>query len=663
MSSIFPNQPANSEFERISKELNKAQAELEDITLDYEDAETAFSVYEAEIKKAELALRKARESSYAAQEKKQGLLYNKNLVSGRVRDLKNQLYAAQREYIKREEWEKRSSKIDELARMFPWFPHIKKHQFEAAKEIVVTGGRTVVGDKRGLGKSLTALATADLLGGKRIVIISKGEILRNFENEIHKWYKDYPEKRPMLSIVSESKQMRDMIVDNVFPNAERFFLLINFEAWWRDKSLVQRVAKLQPDTIIIDEAHHAKEIEKNNFRGVTTIIYNKNKCPECGHNKITLFDAPVHWICEECRYVDTEDKFMSVKNVIPMTGSPIMNRPEEFFALLHMIDKVNFPSKKDFLYRYCQRVNYTNLMGRSATRWDFLPGGSSRLLESIGPQFIQRDRKSAGVEIPDQEIQYHILEFDKEKYPRQWQAYRELQMYMGGLFDKEGNGFVVARQPSTLITRYRQVISWPMGIKIEQEDEDGNKHVVFQCDVSESVKLDKAVELASELVGEGERVVIFSKFTAVLEELKRRFHDTMDTDEKIRAAIYYGNTSIHERDHIKRDFDISTYDPENYDYDVVLCQYQSAGEGLNFNSATQMIFIEREWNPEKEGQATGRIQRMGQDRETTVHVLELDNTIDVKIAKLLASKKDLVGDFESNAELVRQLIISEYRDS
>jgi SNF2 family DNA or RNA helicase len=646
--------PDEIALELVQEKNKKENLELE---LDFIDDEAEpideeLAAYEAQIKEIQEKAREARTKKFKLQEKKNSLKYNLSLTGSNISNLQNALHKAQMELLKVDEMNKREQELDEYALTQHWFSAIKTHQFEAAKQMTVIGGRAILADKRGLGKSLTALATADLLKAQKIVVISKGEILRNFAHEVKKWA---PNRR-MLSIVSENKSYRDTVLEHVFPIADQWILLVNFESWWRDKALITKIVKLQPDTVIVDEAHNAKEIEKNNFRGLQSLIYAKNKCPKCESSEIVLLHGPDTWQCTNCYHKGYETEFYSVKNSIQMTGSPIMNKPEDFYPLLYLIDRKQFPSKKKFLYDYCAQEEYTNLMGKTAVRWTFRYGGSSKLLNSIGPQFIQRDRKTAGVEIPDQEIQYHNLEFDREKYPRQWKAYRDLVAYTGALFDKDDKGYIVATQASSLITRWRQVISWPMGIKIESKDQEGNRQLVFQCDVDESVKIDRAFDLANEFVREGERVVIFSKFTAPLEELKRRFDATLGTDEKLRAAIYYGKTPINEREHIKQDFDASTYVAEDYDYDIVLCQYQAAGEGLNFNTATQMIFIEREWNPEKEGQATGRIQRMGQTKETTVHVLQLEKTIDTQIEALLADKGKLVGDFENNAELIRQIL-------
>ena len=162
-----------TEVEKIARELVKVKADLEDINYEIEDASTDTSIYDAIIEEAQKKLREARQAKMAEENKVAGLKYNQNLLKTKVKDLENKLHKAERERMKNEEIIKHSAEIDKLAQMFPWFPYIKKHQFEAAKQIAVTGGRTVLGDKRGLGKSLTSLATVDLLGAKKVVIISK----------------------------------------------------------------------------------------------------------------------------------------------------------------------------------------------------------------------------------------------------------------------------------------------------------------------------------------------------------------------------------------------------------------------------------------------------------------------------------------------------------
>jgi hypothetical protein len=44
----------------------------------------------------------------------------------------------------------------------------------------------------------------------------------------------------------------------------------------------------------------------------------------------------------------------SIKNVIPMTGTPILNRPQELFPLLHLILPEIFVTERQYLNMYCR---------------------------------------------------------------------------------------------------------------------------------------------------------------------------------------------------------------------------------------------------------------------------------------------------------------------
>jgi SNF2 family DNA or RNA helicase len=88
----------------------------------------------------------------------------------------------------------------------------------------------------------------------------------------------------------------------------------------------------------------------------------------------------------------------------------------------------------------------------------------------------------------------------------------------------------------------------------------------------------------------------------------------------------------------------------------VLANYKSGGVGLNFTGATQMVMLDQEWNAGKEDQAKNRVDRMGQTEETTVHMLNIDGTIDTWLNNLVDSKRDMVEGFESTATLAQSML-------
>ncbi len=100
--------------------------------------------------------------------------------------------------------------------------------------------------------------------------------------------------------------------------------------------------------------------------------------------------------------------------------------------------------------------------------------------------------------------------------------------------------------------------------------------------------------------------------------------------------------------------------------EVLVLSLKAGGTGLNLTTATHVIHYDRWWNPAVEDQATDRAYRIGQDRPVTVHRLVTEGTVEDKVARLLAQKRELADkvigtgegwignlDDEDLAELVR----------
>jgi SNF2 family DNA or RNA helicase len=151
----------------------------------------------------------------------------------------------------------------------------------------------------------------------------------------------------------------------------------------------------------------------------------------------------------------------------------------------------------------------------------------------------------------------------------------------------------------------------------------------------------------------GDRVVVFSQFKGPLIELEERLNRA-----GISAVRFDGDTPEKRKEEVRFDFDRSRCNAEGYEkkWQVVLANYKTGGVGLNFTDATQMVILDSEWNGGKEDQAFGRIDRMGQTEETTVHMLNIDGTIDSWMRDLVTSKREMVEGFETTADLAQALL-------
>lgn len=347
--------------------------------------------------------------------------------------------------------------------------------------------------------------------------------------------------------------------------------------------------------------------------------------------------------CRDCDHVE-EDFFgsNSAKNVLMMTGSPILNRPQDLWAQLNLIDPVNYASERHFLQAYCRQDWYTK-------KWSFNPGGLERLVKQISAKFVKRDRETAGITVPPQTLINHDLTLDPAEYPEQFEVLQALNKHAAILL---GDGKAVSiLYLIALITRKRQAIVYPEGIELK--DQDGQ--VVYKVDCHESIKLDRLIKEGTDepegLIPDlnGERMVVFSQFKQPLKELERRLKKA-----GYSVGRYDGDTPEAMRQELQLDFDRKTMG-EKPKYQIMLANYRAGGVGLNFTGATQVIILDREWSPGKEGQALGRVDRIGQTEETTVHVIRVKQSIDIWLDGLIAQKKEMIDGFDSEIDLADSL--------
>lgn len=496
--------------------------------------------------------------------------------------------------------------------------------------------RALLGDKRGLGKTLTSIIYMDLLEVSKAIIICPGDTIDNFIREINLWS---PHRSP-IKIAGMSKAMRDNVLP-VLRDASQFVILVNYEAWRKDKQLVQDLIALKATTVIWDEAHVIKERDSLASKGVRDIVLGLNECPKCEVEEPIVERIKLSWQAQcACGYRAHILEFCSVKNVLPMTGTPILNKPQELYPQLELIDPEGFPSEKKYKEDYCRQLG--------PNRWGWGYGGEKKVAARMGHRYIARTPETAGVIIPPQTVVEHVISkmTMQENYPKQWKAYLEARDIGQIMLDPDRGIAISIPAIITVLLRLRQVLAWPADIELKWTNPDNPEiEEKAHLDAKESAKVDIAEQLIRDIVEEGDRVIVFSQFKGPLHELHRRLDGL--------SALYDGSVSRNVRNEIELDFDPKTA-PVNPRFKVGLFNYKTGGVGLNLHAATHELMLDREWNPGKDDQAKGRIQRLGQTRETTVHVIKCQDTVDSWMEDIIEGKRQTIDGFESSTDLYRK---------
>ncbi|MEE4637134.1 MAG: DEAD/DEAH box helicase [Wenzhouxiangella sp.] len=144
----------------------------------------------------------------------------------------------------------------------------------------------------------------------------------------------------------------------------------------------------------------------------------------------------------------------------------------------------------------------------------------------------------------------------------------------------------------------------------------------------ESAKLELLMDLLPEMVIEGRRILLFSQFVRMLELIEQ---------ELVRRGIAFVKLTGRTRDRQKV---IEAF--QRGDAPVFLISLRAGGVGLNLTAADTVIHYDPWWNPAVEDQATDRAHRIGQDRKVFVYRLLTEGTIEERVQRLQASKRELI---------------------
>ena len=146
----------------------------------------------------------------------------------------------------------------------------------------------------------------------------------------------------------------------------------------------------------------------------------------------------------------------------------------------------------------------------------------------------------------------------------------------------------------------------------------------------QAAKYDRLRDLLAQYREEGRKVVLFSFFRQVLDDvgLIAGEHDRID-----------GDLSAEQRQAVIDRFTART------DFGLIVLQIEAGGVGINLQSAQVVILMEPQFKPSTERQAIARVRRMGQTRKVNAHRLIAAGTVDEALVLLVEIKKQVFADY------------------
>jgi SNF2 family DNA or RNA helicase len=144
-----------------------------------------------------------------------------------------------------------------------------------------------------------------------------------------------------------------------------------------------------------------------------------------------------------------------------------------------------------------------------------------------------------------------------------------------------------------------------------------------------SSKLDDLLEMVTEMVAEGRRILLFSQFTSMLDLMKPALAAAGIAFVELRG------------DTVDRAQPVRRF--EAGEVPLFLISLKAGGRGLNLTSADTVIHYDPWWNPAVEDQASDRAHRIGQTKSVFVYKLIAADTVEERIVALQERKAALAS--------------------
>ena len=434
--------------------------------------------------------------------------------------------------------------------------------------IELSKGKALLGDDMGLGKTAQSLAWLAYPKEKPPVIVtSRNSVKVNWGREIDKW------------IPNSTFQSIDSGKDEIEKGKD--FYIINYDLLRKHEEGLLGVGA---SVVILDESTYIKERKSQRTKATLKIAKNS-------------------------------------PHILALSGTPILNKPMEFFNILNLLAPTVFKSQYRFGEQFCgMQHNGYGFEYSGATNVELL----NFLLKSI---MIRREKKEVLKDLPPKRREFKYI----------------------GIPNKIVRMHEVAEiELSNAVKDYRV-----RGLSTEERSERRMLAITalgYLRQVVGMVKAEQTLEIVRPTLETGNKIVIFGHHKAVLDKI-----------EKDITEAGYMNVRVDGQVRGKKRQGLIDEFQENPNCKVMIASILAVGMGVDFTSASNVFMVERQWTPAYEEQGEDRLWRLGQEKEVTVWYLVTANTIDDKMNSLIERKRDMLrrivdGKTPNEESLVTELL-------
>lgn len=427
---------------------------------------------------------------------------------------------------------------------------LKPYPFqEIGAQFLASHQNALLADEQGLGKTVQAILAINNRGMSKVLIVCKAGLKLNWEIELKRWLEDKSLKIQVLSGTKDKLRSQTDIV------------IVNYDLIAISKNIYEQIVSRTYHVGVFDEAHYLK--------GRTT--------------KRTKAILLKHGVAAHCmtRWF--------------MTGTPVLNRPEELYPILKSCaPEVIYPytSFESFARKFCDAWwDGFQLVSKGASSTEEL---NRRLTKDF---MLRRLKKDVLTELPDKT--YQLI------------SVPPANAHIAELSTKE--------------------FSWGKNEARKGFSESGVDHIAILRHQLALSKVERAAAHIEDLLLENSKVVVFAYHRDVISELNQKLchygvHAITGNTPNIMRQIYVTNF---QEDPKKR---------------IFLGQFQAAGDGITLTAASTAVFVESSWTPGEIEQAADRIHRIGQKKAVLIQFLVIERSLEEHMLRIAIDKRHTIKE-------------------
>ncbi|NPE06797.1 MAG: DEAD/DEAH box helicase [Asgard group archaeon] len=303
---------------------------------------------------------------------------------------------------------------------------------------------------------------------------------------------------------------------------------------------------------------------------------------------------------------------------IALTGTPIENRLTELWSILDFLNPGYLGSLRKFKETYVTPIE---------TKQN---SQSIKQLARLVQPFILRRLKTDPTIIKDlpEKTEFKVYCSMTEEQCVLYEAVvKDLIKRLNGIQGISRKGLILAA-----LTKLKQICNHPVQFMHESSLDLKDR----------SGKLDRLIEMLTEIIANNEKALIFTQYAELGQLLKDYLQVVLDQD----VLLLFGGTPQKEREELIKRFQCTEDNSPN----IFILSIKAGGVGLNLTAANHVFHFDRWWNPSVENQATDRAFRIGQKKNVFVHKFISVGTLEENIDRLIEQKKVLADSVIGTGE-------------